>query len=378
MINLMLGDCLLEMKKLDDNSVDSIVTDPPYGISFMGKSWDNTVPSKEVWEEALRVLKPGGHLLAFSGTRTQHRMAVNIEDAGFEIRDMIAWVYGSGFPKSHNISKAIDKTAGAEREVISEIKTKSGGMAHINKSNAEHNFRPTAYTGNADDKSAANVIQVTAPATDEAKQWEGWGTALKPALEPITVARKPLSEKTVAANVIKHGTGGINVDASRVPDVSGRFPANFIHDGSDEVTSLFPHSKSGKMTGDQQVNGGWKGGEIYGTAARGGTTDFQASEGSASRFFYCAKVSKKERGDNNDHPTVKPQELMKYLIRMVTPEGGIVLDPFMGSGSTGMAAKELGVDFIGIELSPDYIAIAKNRIDNVGKNATTFDKHFDV
>jgi DNA modification methylase len=408
MINLMLGDCLNEMKKLDDNSVDSIVTDPPYGISFMGKAWDKTVPSTEVWEEALRVLKPGGHLLAFAGTRTQHRMAVNIEDAGFEIRDMIAWVYGSGFPKSHNISKAIDKMAGAEREVISEIKTKSGGMAHISKTNAEHNFRPNAYTGNADDKSAANVIQVTAPATDEAKQWEGWGTALKPALEPITVARKPLEEKTVAANVLKYGTGGINIDTSRVPlngdykskangrpsqtglddnyvsetanqpDTVGRFPANFIHDGSDEVVSCFPNTKAGgSVSGKEKSRTGDANTNCYGEYNRV-AWDSYSDDGSAARFFYCAKVSKKERGENNDHPTVKPQELMKYLIRMVTPESGIVLDPFMGSGSTGMAAKDLAIDFIGIELDPDYIEIAKNRIDSVGESPTTFGDHFDT
>jgi DNA modification methylase len=376
MINLMLGDCLDEMKKLDDNSVDSIVTDPPYGLSFMGKAWDKTVPSKEVWEEALRVLKPGGHLLAFAGTRTQHRMAVNIEDAGFEIRDMIAWVYGSGFPKSLNVSKAIDGKILTGRSDSKSIKDVNTNLR--DGETTTRNSTTNGHSGWVGSEPRGEAIKRDTPKTDEAKQWEGWGTALKPALEPITVARKPLSEKTVAANVLEHGTGGINVDASRVPDVSGRFPANFIHDGSDEVTSLFPYSKSGKMTGDQQVNGGWKGANLYGSSARGGTNDFQASEGSASRFFYCAKVSKKERGENNDHPTVKPQELMKYLIRMVTPEGGIVLDPFMGSGSTGMAAKDLGVDFIGIEQSVDYIEIAKNRIDSAGIAPTTFGKHFDT
>jgi DNA modification methylase len=460
MINLMLGDCLNEMKKLDDNSVDSIVTDPPYGLSFMGKAWDKSVPSKEVWEEALRVLKPGGHLLAFAGTRTQHRMAVNIEDAGFEIRDMIAWVYGSGFPKSMNVSKAIDKVGAIDVEKFkselrdavnnskmtrSEINSACGfsmsfdipykkdpkgwGVSipspekwnkicetlsiHTNKwdSLIERKWRGRAgnLVNENTSMSGGNYERTTIEEakTPAAKQWEGWGTALKPALEPITVARKPL-ESTVAANVLKHGTGGINIDASRVPlngdykskangrpsltglddnydsatadqpDTVGRFPANFIHDGSDEVTSLFPHSKSKKMTGAQQVNGGGKGANLYGSSARGGTTDFQASEGSAARFFYSAKVSRKERGENNNHPTVKPQELMKYLIRMVTPDGGIVLDPFMGSGSTGMAAKDLGFDFIGIELDPDYIEIAKNRIDSTGKSPTTFGDHFDT
>jgi hypothetical protein len=301
--------------------VDAVVTDPPYGLSFMGKRWDYDVPSVEVWAECLRVLKPGGHLLAFAGTRTQHRMAVRIEDAGFEIRDMIAWVYGSGFPKSHNLK---------------------------------------------DD-------------------WQGWGTALKPALEPITVARKPLIG-TVAENVLAHGTGALNVDGCRVEsdgahkrpfqpsnyertvygaraqsgfqptNAEGRWPANLIHDGSDEVVGL---------TGD------------------------------AARFFYCAKASKadrdegceglaaKEAGIKNDsgrgfsesdpmakimrrnhHPTVKPTALMQYLCRLVTPPGGTVLDPFMGSGSTGAAAMLEGFQFIGIEREAEYVAIARERIES--------------
>ena len=413
-VTLMLGNCLDRLKDLDDNSVDSIVTDPPYGIDFMGKKWDYDVPSTEIWEQALRVLKPGGYLLAFAGTRTQHRMAVRIEDAGFEIRDMIAWVYGSGFPKSHNISKAIDKMAGAEREVISEKKTNSGGMAHISKTNAEHGFRPNAYTGNSDDKTAQNVIQVTAPTTDEAKQWEGWGTALKPALEPITVARKPLEEKTVAANVLKYGTGAINIDESRIatnhdvePDArlcgngsyktggmavnvygkfagteitsseQGRFPANLIHDGSEEVTELFPHTKSGKLTHNQQKNGGFAAkteNPIYGRGSQtGGTNEYESNEGSAARFFYVPKTTKKDRNDgaeNNNHPTVKPTDLMRYLVTMVTPVGGTTLDPFMGSGSTGRGAKLGGFNFIGIELDPDYLEIAKARIDAIKEEST--------
>ncbi len=349
-MKLMLGNCLDKLKELDDNSVDSIVTDPPYGLSFMGKKWDYDVPAVNIWEECFRVLKPGGHLLAFAGTRTQHRMAVNIEDASFEIRDMIAWVYGSGFPKSHNISKALDK--------------------------------------------------VDSP---EAQQWDGWGTALKPALEPITVARKPIAEKSIAENVLKYGTGAINIDESRIegekPSVpnakfhnhtfadtdnvntgigygsgrngemsdntKGRFPANLIHDGSDEVVEL---------------------------------------AGESARFFYCAKASKKDRDEGldhmeeqqfvqwqtgngasgkpssmsegrdtkrkNTHPTVKPTDLMKYLVRMVTPKGGAVLDPFMGSGSTGKAAKLEGFDFIGIEMDEEYFQIAQARIDAVEKPIT--------
>ena len=443
-VTLMQGDCLDRLKDLDDNSVDSIVTDPPYGIDFMGKKWDYDVPSTEIWEQALRVLKPGGYLLAFAGTRTQHRMAVRIEDAGFEIRDMIAWVYGSGFPKSHNISKSLDKMAGAEREVISEKKTNSGGMAHISKTNAEHGFRPNAYTGNSDDKTAQNVIQVTAPTTDEAKQWEGWGTALKPALEPITVARKPLEEKTVAANVLKYGTGGINVDASRIatnPDVEpdarfrgngsyktggmavnaygkfagtettsseqGRFPANLIHDGSEEVTELFPKDRkagggiSKHKRNDENTN-------VYGKYENAVERASYGDEGSAARFFYVPKTSKKDRNDGlenftpkatassefrpnhaekadngedgnpygrwtptqNNHPTVKPTDLMRYLVTMVTPEGGTTLDPFMGSGSTGRGAKLGGFNFIGIELDPDYLEIARARIDAIKEEST--------
>ena len=377
-VNLMLGDCLDNLKTLEDNSVDSIVTDPPYGLSFMGKKWDYEVPSVAIWEECLRVLKPGGHLLAFAGTRTQHRMAVNIEDAGFEIRDMIAWVYGSGFPKSHNISKAIDKMAGAEREVIGSgrsgttaIWSENGGMGQFN---------------------------ITSPATPEAQQWDGWGTALKPALEPITVARKPISEKTVAGNVLKYGTGGINVDGCRVGNEGGRFPANLIHDGSDEVVDLFPNTKSGKPG----VHGGVNNGTVYGgieSRIPGTPMIGLGDEGSASRFFYCAKASKKDRDEGldqmeeqqfvqwqtgngasgkpssmsegrdtkrkNTHPTVKPTELMRYLVRLVTPKGGVVLDPFMGSGSTGKAVMLEGFNFLGMELDEDYMEIAKARIEAV-------------
>lgn len=430
---LMQGDCLERMKELDDNSVDSIVTDPPYGLSFMGKHWDKGVPSAEIWAEALRVLKPGGHLLAFAGTRTQHRMAVNIEDAGFEIRDMITWVYGSGFPKSHNVSKAIDKAAGVARDVIS--RSKGDG----------------SYSGRCLSGGALNsVLDVTSPATEAAKQWDGWGTALKPALEPITVARKPF-KGTVAANVLKHGTGAINIDECRVTtkgetpsgsgngskgngwnsfsgnggnetsplgrwpanlihdgsdeavklfpdtkkgsgkspaayvpnfgnavfgkgmgggawdDSKGRWPANLIHDGSDEVVGLFPQTKSGARNGAKSKHGGKHGG-IYG-AFEGGETgnNFAASSGSAARFFYCAKASKKDRGEGNKHPTVKPTDLMRYLCRLVTPPSGIVLDPFMGSGSTGKAAKLEGFRFVGIELESESFDIAKQRIDSAAQ-----------
>lgn len=373
MIELMHGDCLEQLKHLPDNSVDSVVTDPPYGLSFMGKKWDYDVPSEDVWRECLRVLKPGGHLLAFAGTRTQHRMAVRIEDAGFEIRDMIAWVYGSGFPKSHNIGKAVDKLQGNERVVVGH-----------DQSGAIRNAMAGDFAGGVYD-----LTKGTSP-------HEGWGTALKPALEPITVARKPLTS-TVASNVLEWGTGGINVDGCRVPapdnygvtwtrggngsnarsgsksaqedpqlngetvqvepNALGRFPANLIHDGSEVVVGLFPNENA--------------------------------------RFFYCAKASKKDRDEGltteeqpivtfatangtsgkpssisegrntsyrNNHPTVKPTDLMRYLCRLVTPPNGIVLDPFMGSGSTGKAAIREGFRFIGIEREADYIEIAKARI----------------
>ncbi len=376
MIKLLKGNCLEQMKSIPDNSVDSIVTDPPYGISFMAKKWDYDVPSVEVWQEAMRVLKPGGHALIACGTRTQHRMVVNIEDAGFEIRDVVSWIYGSGFPKSLNISKAIDKAAGAERKVIG---TK---RASIQGKPFEESY-----------PEETKQVDITTPATDAAKQWDGWGSALKPSVEFFTLCRKPLSEKTIAANVLKWGTGGINIDGCRVgtevltnqegmsrwnnyrhgvnkyscgapaTEVTGRFPANLIHDGSQEVLELFP----------------------------------ETNKDSAARFFYCPKASKKDRdeglegfddgqpvggadkwtetdrrrGDGitrkpskNTHPTVKPTALMQYLCRLITPTGGVVLDPYMGSGSTGKAAIKEGFGFVGCELDEDYFLIASQRVKN--------------
>jgi len=371
------GDCFEVLRTLPDCSVDAVVTDPPYGLSFMGKRWDYDVPSVEVWQQCLRVLKPGGHLLAFAGTRTQHRMAVRIEDAGFEIRDMIAWVYGSGFPKSLDVSKAIDKAAGVEREVI--------GV------NAELAKKQTAKTDTAayGNYGAAGGV-ITAPATDAARQWAGWGTALKPALEPITVARKPLSG-TVAENVLRHGTGALNVDGCRVGGSTGRWPANLIHDGSEEVVGLFPHthaSHNQTRTESDNQRGVYGGGYHHEPGSR--KTGY-GDPGSAARFFYCAKASKSDRNEGldgftpattsdgravaadnayqrgkteraNTHPTVKPTDLMRYLCRLVTPPGGVVLDPFMGSGSTGKAAILEGFQFIGIEREAEYVEIAKARI----------------
>ncbi len=464
-----------------DSVFDSVVTDPPYELGFMGKKWDNTGIAYRVdlWQEVLRVLKPGGHLLSFGGSRTYHRMACAIEDAGFEVRDMVEWMYSTGFPKSLDVSKAIDKTAGIWR-------AKAGAVISQNGSMSAPNYERT-------DKGE--------PVTPTAQQWEGWGTALKPAHEPICLARKPLSEKTVAENVLKWGTGGINIDASRIPSVplhkdgdnsgckvpshillelydtlctlkpfslvvnrdwslypndalrvkteyialgsqsycpicrglydgllplyqecaqdvlpllpdvlsciarlrkesndtpchldtdhlsnldavhavissylnyttpyiknQSRFPANLIHDGSQEVMDLFPDSKSVRGNRGDGIGIGYHGSKAEYDTVRG-----FGDSGSAARFFYCAKASKSERDrgeekgvlpGHNNHPTVKPIALMSYLIKLITPPNGIVLDPFMGSGSTLLACPDLGVKVLGIELDEKYCEIAAKR-----------------
>lgn len=336
-VDLRNGDCLDVLAELDADSVDAIVTDPPYGLSFMGKAWDKTVPSVDVWRECLRVLKPGGHLLAFAGTRTQHRMAVAIEDAGFEIRDMIAWVYGSGFPKSHDVAKGIDKAAGAVRDVV--------GVA--GRSGAGRNCMSGDFTG--------GEYMTTAPATPDAARWQGWGTALKPALEPITVARKPLAG-TVAANVLSHGTGAINVDGCRVGTDGGTRKGTFPKEGS---VSAYGNGINGACEIVSTGAGRWPANLIH-----DGSDEPADLLGDAARFFYCAKTSKADRNDGarNPHPTVKPTALMRYLCRLVTPPGGVVLDPFMGSGSTGRGAVAEGFAFVGIEMDPEYLAIAEARI----------------
>lgn len=383
------GNSLQELKKLQGSSIDSVVTDPPYGLAFMNKKWDYDVPSKELWTEVLRVLKPGGHLLSFGGTRTYHRMVVNIEDAGFEIRDQIQWLYGSGFPKSHNISKGIDKKFGAEREVVGENPNHRGQSQMINP-----------YT-----KSLGQDGSITKPSTDLAKQYDGYGTALKPANEPICLARKPLSEKTIVDNVLKWGVGGINVDGCRVdgkprtthkdgnvvtceaasghmkgkkphgpePGPQGRFPANII---LDEKAAEMLDEQSGEL----KTNSTGKGNNVNGSKninIGGGITPagIKSETGGASRFFYVAKASKRERnegldvenGETNFHPTVKPIKLMQYLTRLVTPKDGTVLDPFMGSGTTGIACKKEGFDFVGIELSQEYFEIAEKRLASLGE-----------
>jgi DNA modification methylase len=456
------GDCLGVLKTLADCSVDAIVTDPPYGLSFMGKRWDYDVPTEAVWVECLRVLKPGGHLLAFAGTRTQHRMAVRIEDAGFEIRDMIAWVYGSGFPKSLDVSKAIDKmdasqeqeerrlrftewvrsTGVTSRQIDEATGTNMGGhyttaasqpaimtREHLEACRGLFGSVPEWIEQEADIRSVesknfaerevvgkgsgaistrkdlrvengtvwgakSSEFNLTAPATEAAKQWEGWGTALKPALEPITLARKP-PIGTVAANVLEHGTGGLNIDGCRIEvdsadpnhrlpstgnagansmfgvgghngnlSTTGRWPANFIHDNSEEVLALFPETGPARTGKNQRNFSGWTAtGEI-------GVKQYQHpnDSGSAARFFYCAKASRDDRDEglpmdqHSSHPTVKPTDLMRYLCRLITPPNGIVLDPFTGSGSTGKAAMAEGFRFIGIEREAEYIEIARARI----------------
>ena len=409
------SDCIKEMEKLINNGVqvDSIVTDPPYHLTFMGKEWDggDIAFRKETWELAYKLLKPGGHLLAFSGSRTYHRMAVAIEDAGFDIRDQIMWLYGSGFPKSLNIGKQIDKMQGNDREVLG-TKVTNVGMQGNNYKRGSESGEVEVTRGNS--------------------EYEGWGTALKPAHEPIVMARKPISEKSIADNVLKHRTGGINIDGCRIegevkrPDTNpdfrdvakkamaqggqdklnfnqitgaerkkvvrksrsgdgvwtnensgmkaegtefadadprGRYPANVMHDGSDVVKDIFPNSKLGSSK-PHIVKSNIEKYEGWGNISNKNEMVGYGDDGSAARFFYCPKTSKSERhnGDKNTHPTVKPVELMKYLCRLVTPKGGVVLDPFMGSGSTGMAAKDEGFDFIGIEKDEEYFKICESRI----------------
>lgn len=373
-ITLHHADCRDVLRTIPDNSIDSVVTDPPYALvsivkrfgspnaapakgndaymrasaGFMGKTWDTgeTAFSAEFWAEVLRVLKPGGHVAAFGASRGYHRMACAIEDAGFEIRDSLMWIYGTGFPKSHDVSKGIDKAAGAEREVVAKC------------------FR--ADTGRNENYGFSESYQITAPATDAAREWQGWGTALKPAFEPIVLARKPLSESTVAENVLRWRTGALNIDGCRIgtetrtytstgnpgantqrfhggdgrdPEIArayaeksklrppttveGRWPANVCHDGSDEVVAAFPNS--------------------------------------AARFFYSAKASKADRAGSK-HPTVKPVSLMQWLARLITPPGGTVLDPFAGSGTTGTACRLEGFNVVLIEREAEYIADIRRRL----------------
>lgn len=399
------GDCLERMREMSDASMDAVVTDPPYELGFMGKLWDASgiAYSVELWREVLRVLKPGGHLLAFGGTRTYHRMAVAIEDAGFEIRDSLHWIYGTGFPKSLDVSKALDKAAGAKREVVGPNK-----WADINGA------------ANLNTYGAASRPPQTVAATDAARQWDGWGTALKPAHEPVVVARKPLVG-TVAANVLAHGTGALNIDGCRVaieagdnifaknPHTVGTIGNDGIY-GAGKPTEykvpsgrwppniLLSHTPECVFVGTKRVKTATNNGSIsrpgvnvydnyagdrpaFDYADADGMEEVEAwecAEGcavaemdrqgdNASRFFpvfrYQAKASRSERGVGNVHPTVKPVELMRWLVRLVTPPGGVVLDPFMGSGTTGVACVKENVSFVGIEREPQYLEICKARVE---------------
>jgi site-specific DNA-methyltransferase (adenine-specific) len=389
------GDCIEVMRQMPEASVDAIVTDPPYGLEFMGRDWDGfgTPLGFQTWteswaREALRILKPGGHLLAFAGTRTYHRMASGVEDAGFEIRDCIAWMYGSGFPKSLDVSKAIDKTAGAEREIIGS-KLGRPGMAK-DGSNQRNGF-DAAFGG---DSSGAMATDITAAATPEAAKWNGWGTALKPAYEPIVVARKPLVG-TVAANVLEHGTGALNIDACRIgtdsicssgqgiksgannfigggkdtqpPSVHiGRWPANIA---LDETAASILDQQSGVSTSTAKPRNNNDFESVSKGAEKANTTFGHEDTGGASRFFYTAKASRHDRNAgglaDNTHPTVKPTELMRWLIRLVTPPGGIILDPFGGSGSTGLAARAENTRCILIEREPEYLNIIRDRLSQL-------------
>jgi len=391
--NLTTGDCLDILPTLPAESIEACITDPPYGWTMMGSNWDRGVPGEAYWKEVLRVLKPGGWLLAFGGPRTHHRLMVAIEDAGFELKDCLCWLFGSGFPKALNLSKAIDKAAGAERKVISD-----------NPCARPNHDHKTIWIGTKKGKEQSHP-PLTAPATPEAKLWDGWHTALKPAHEPIILAMKPL-DGTFAKNALTHGVAGLNVDGCRIGTndnlnggaysntdgrdrkawsgdsrtvtgagafarkaegeyvpPTGRWPANVILDEEagkmlDEQTGIL-HSHGGGTSRIMGFSGG----------RRERPIEKRSDKGGASRFFYCAKASRAERTHKgtieNNHPTLKPLALMRWLCRLVsTPTGGTILDPFAGSGSTGVAALQEGLSFIGIELSPEYAEIARARLED--------------
>lgn len=441
------GDCLEYLKTLPDGSVDSVVTDPPYGLGevpdtvavltawlagerylppsakgFCGKEWDAFVPGPEYWGEVYRVLKPGGHMLAFSSSRTYDLLAIAVRLAGFEVRDQLQWLYGSGFPKNLNISKAIDKHLGYEREVVDRQEVTSGGMAHISRTNVEQGYRPEDY------HAGVNIIETSLPASDEAKQWDGWGTALKPAHEPICMARKPIVG-SITKNVLEHGTGGLNIKGCTVgdellpaqragqaqigtferedmvtPEREGRWPSNVLMD-EDAAAQL--DQQSGPST--SRASAGRNGNNVQGVTGMMAPRSVDMvrghnDSGGASRFFYVAKASRAEKeaglkslplrdfgfsggatgaieaGEDydeaqsiglnriqkvrNPHPTVKPIELMRYLVRLVTPPGGVVLDPFAGSGTTCIAAALEGLQFKAAEISEEYVRTAVLRIEH--------------
>jgi DNA modification methylase len=461
--NVYVGNNLDILKTFPDNSIDSVVTDPPYGLGkepnaievlqswitkgyheikgkgFMGKEWDAFVPQPNFWKEIYRVLKPGGHILSFAGTRTYDWMVMAVRLAGFEIRDMIAWLYGSGFPKSMDISKAIEAT-------LLKGNSHSKSLRQVEQDGDGESYTLKGKNNGIMGEDRTYDRKEFEPSTEEAKQWQGWGTALKPALEPIVMARKPL-DGTVAQNVLKHGVGGINLDECRIgteertqfsgkgtnggvynefpqhnahwETVKGRFPANVIHDGSDEVVSLFPNV--GEGNGNPYIYSGVtydnKNTSMFNGDKPQAPSNYNDS-GSASRFFYTAKASKEERNfglydfeevelrggggrvkqgydleneeekrlhlvsgkfgavkakKKNIHPTVKPIDLMRYLVRLVTPKNGICLDPYLGSGTTAIACEMEKFSWIGIELMPEYAEIAKARISAVKDYEATLD-----
>ncbi|KKM90075.1 hypothetical protein LCGC14_1242260 [marine sediment metagenome] len=389
------NDNILVIKSWFDNCIDSIITDPPYALEFMGKGWDKVLPSVEVWEECLRVAKPGAFMLCFGGTRTFHRLTCAIEDAGWQIRDCLMWLYGSGFPKSHNISKAIDKASGAKRKVVGSGRS---GKAETHKSSYQMSQQK--------DNTFGGKFDITAPTSNLAKLWDGYGTGLKPAWEPIIVAMKPM-DGNFAKNAEKYGVAGLNIDGGRIdfeeggtaasnPKLrveggyktetgdrifcqgvlgkkntmvenvkkGGRWPANLI---LDEEAGAMLDEQSGERPISGRKNAGVckndMKGAAFGDNTRGSIPYYDS--GGASRFFYVAKAGKKERGENNNHPTVKPLKLMEYLCRLLKPpSGGVLLDPFCGSGSTLMAAFNTGWDYIGIDKESEYVEIAKKRVSS--------------
>lgn len=401
---LLNGDCLEQLKQFPADSIDSLITDPPAGISFMNKEWDDNKGGRKQWiawmtlvmTEVLRVLKPGAHGLVWALPRTSHWTATALEEAGFEVRDVVTHLFGQGFPKSLDVSKAIDKAAGTRGEIIEQ--RKAGITNGLSKSRVSQGARPTVTVSDG---------AIRAPSTDAAKQWQGWGTALKPASEHWILVRKPCSEKTVAANVLRWGTGALNIDISRIespghPGVhhagssasgslnwnagekvdsskeyytpKGRFPANLVLSHSEfcteescdlgcAISALNAQSGILQKRGNKGPSVGYSDRGFIKQGTPSGSEYNRDDTGGAARFFYCAKISKSERGEGNTHPTVKPKKLMTYLIRMITPPGGVVLDPFMGSGSTGVACAEAGFDFIGIEKELEYFIVAGKRIN---------------
>lgn len=392
MNNLFLGDNLEVMKTFPDNTFDSVVTDPPYGIGFMNKKWDSLDNDFHFkWaSEVLRVIKPGGHMFVFGSPRTYHRLTVAIEDAGWEVRDCLMWLYGEGFPKSMDVAKAIDSFYGKKGE-YGDYKTQEHAISRkpANQRMEEGYQRPWRDDAEAVERNLREYI----PETEEAKGWQGWGTALKPAWEPIVLVRKPLSEKTVAANVIKYGTGSLNIGESKIYTEflqnTGRWPANLILDDDPYIIDQLPKNKSNdQVRRNTRPNFGSQ--AVYHKSKIVYATGFK-DEGSVARFFYCSKASKNEREfgldnfefsivddgrdkkiDNpylrgkterkNIHPTVKPVKLLKYLVRLITPTEGKILDPFMGSGSTGIACVLENKQFFGIEIEKDYFDVAQARI----------------